>query len=91
LIEAPGLSLLVEGTDGVVDDGAVGSADVLGTRFEDRTPFGLVNWNVAFLKTVETDVPGHRISFIISEEMGKGGESLVKKVDLGIVNSVVLP
>ena len=85
MIEAPGLSLLVEGMDGVVDDGAVGSVDVLGTRFEDGAPFSLVNWNVAFLKTAETDVPGHRISFLVSEEMGKGGESLVKKVDLGVV------
>jgi len=78
----------VEGLDGVVNNGAMGSMDVLGTRFEDRLPLGFVNWDMAFLKTVEADVPGHGISFIVSEEVGEGGECLVQKIDLGIVISV---
>ena len=88
MIKAPGLSLLVEGLDGVADNGAVGSADVLGTGFEDRLPLGFVNWDVAFLKTVEANVPGRGISFIVSEEAGEGGECLVQKIDLGVVISV---
>jgi len=88
LIKAPGLGLLVEGANRVVNDGAVGSLDVLGAGFEDRLPVGFIYWDVAFFKTPEADVPGCRVHFKVSEKTRERGKGLVKKINLGGVARV---
>jgi len=49
LIKTPGLGLLVEGANRVVDNGAMSSINVLGTGLADRLPLGFVYQNVTFL------------------------------------------
>jgi len=88
LIKAPGLGLLVEGANRIVNDGAVGSPDVLGAGFEDQLPVSFIYWDVAFFKTLEADVPGCRVCFKVSEETQERGEGLVKKINLGGVARV---
>jgi len=72
----------MKGRDGVVDNGAMGSMDILSTGFEDRHPFRFVDWNMAFFEAAETDVPSLGIGFVVSEEMGERGKGLVDKFDV---------
>ena len=80
MLSLPFSSLMGQGPNCFVNDGAVRSLDILATRFEDRLPVRFFEGHMALFETPQADVPEFWLLFIVGKEVGERTYGAVEEV-----------